>query len=337
MLSLEDKKLLDLLQKKFPLVPRPFAVLAEQAGLSEETVLKKVAEWQQAGVVRRLGPVFDSKRLGYQSLLVALACPKSELERVSAIINAYPGVTHNYLREVEDGWPLRYNLWFTMTGASAQEVEENLTEIAKLTGQDDLLRLPAHTLYKIRVQFDLLGNQGQQAVESKFTPPPNPGPATLTQQDWALIEAFQEELAPITEPFQPIAAAAGLESAELLDRVKELQKNGVIRRFGATLKHYAVGFGSNAMGVWAVPKDRENEVGQIMASFSAVSHCYARSTYAQWPFNLYTMLHSDSREGCRKIAAEIAEATGVSDYHLLFTVQELKKERMNYRAPRRHN
>ncbi len=337
-LSAADKQLLDRLQRSFPLVERPFAALAEQAGLSEAEVIQKVGTWQVSGLVRRLGPVFDSKSIGYQSLLVAAACPEADLEQVVKTINSYEGVTHNYLREATDGFKLRYNLWFTMTAATQAEVEANLAEIQAVTGITDLLPLPAHRLYKIKVQFDLEGAEsGLRDAFDQTLDQRAPGPVALTAEDWQLIEAFQTELAAESNPFAPFAAKLNVTTDTLLRRLQELLDSGVIRRFGATLKHYAVGLNSNAMGVWAVPPEREDEVGRIMATFKAVSHCYARPTYDEWPYNLYTMIHASSRQECAQIAAEIAKATQISDYHLLYTVKELKKKRMVYRAPRRNS
>lgn len=339
-LSPQDKRLLDLLQKEFPLVPQPFAVLGERVGLAESEVVAKVGRWQEAGVLRRLGPVFDSKKIGYKSLLAAMACPAQRLKEVSEIINAYPGVTHNYLREAGDDWDLRYNLWFTMTGATDQEVQANLAEIVVQTGISDLLPMPAHTLYKIKVQFDLEGESGsRREAPGKHKKQSKAGETLvpLTSEDWRLIEAYQGELKAEIEPFASIAQVLGLEVGELLIRTRILLDKGVIRRFGATLKHYSVGYGANAMGVWAVPAAKEDEAVEIMATFKAVSHCYARSTYPQWPYNLYTMIHGSSRQDCAEIAGEISAVTGITDYHLLFTVQELKKERMIYSAPRRNS
>ncbi|MBO8126297.1 MAG: Lrp/AsnC family transcriptional regulator [Firmicutes bacterium] len=335
-LTRQEREILNILQKEFPLVERPFAQVAERVGISEADLLAKIARWRESGLLRRLGPVFDSKRIGYKSLLVAVAVPEEELAETTAVINAYPGVTHNYLRETLDGWPLRYNLWFTMTGATSSEVEENLNGIKEKTGNSDLLPLPAHRLYKIKVQFFLGAERGALREEGGYRPPKREArPVELSPADWRLIEAFQNELEPVPEPFAPVAASCDLSPAELLEQIKTLLAKGVIRRFGATLKHYAVGYGSNAMGVWAVPAEREEEVGKIMASFKAVSHCYARTTYPQWPYNLYTMLHAGSMEELKEIAAEISQATGITDYHLLHTVKEFKKIRMVYRAPRR--
>src|SRR5690606_21197727 len=155
-----------------------------------------------------------------------------------------------------DGFELRYNLWFTLTAPTQAGVEATLAEIKAKTGITDLLPLPARRAYKIEVQFDLEGADaalrdapGQSQAQHAA------GPVALSEQDWQLIEAFQTELAAETSPFAPFAAKLNLSIETLLQRLQELIAAGVIRRFGATLKHYAVGLSANAMGVWAVPAE----------------------------------------------------------------------------------
>jgi DNA-binding Lrp family transcriptional regulator len=112
---------------------------------------------------------------------------------------------------------------------------------------------------------------------------------------------------------------------EVLERLSRLIEVEVIRRFSATIGHRALGIVANAMIVWRVPPEDVERVGGIMASFDEVTHCYERPSVPDWPYNLYTVVHSPSRDECRRVAAEISSKTGVEDYQVLFSEREFKK------------
>jgi len=144
-----DKQLLHLIQSNFPVVQRPYEAIGQQLGISEQEVLERIALLQQAGIIRRLGGLFDSRKLGYTGTLCALQVPKADIDRVAQIINSYPGITHNYLRNH------RYNMWFTLLAPSEQHINEILTEIKQKTSLTELLNLPAVSIFKVRVNFNL--------------------------------------------------------------------------------------------------------------------------------------------------------------------------------------
>lgn len=152
----------------------------------------------------------------------------------------------------------------------------------------------------------------------------------MNKLDRALVRELQEGLPLVKRPFLAIAQKLGMSEAEVLARVRELIERGVIRRFGAAVRHQDLGYVANAMVVWRVPDERVPEVGRIMASFPEVTHCYERARAPGWPYNLYVVLHGRTEEQCREAAARIAEAAGVSDYQLLFSTAELKKSSMKY-------
>lgn len=134
-------------------------------------------------------------------------------------------------------------------------------------------------------------------------------------------------------PYRAIAEKINITEAELLERLKDLSRRGVIRRFGATLRHQRAGFSANAMVAWKVDENRIQEVGQKMATFDQVSHCYQRNPTPDWPYNLYTMVHADSEQACQETARKMSRATSVQDYTLLFSREELKKTSMVYFPP----
>lgn len=143
--------------------------------------------------------------------------------------------------------------------------------------------------------------------------------------DILLLKSSQDGIPLAPEPFKQIAAELGLTEDEVLSRLNNLIKEGVIRRFGASIGHRAIGITANAMCTWSVPDEKVEEVGAIMAGFPEVTHCYERPRYPDWNYNLFTMIHAYSREECEKIAKEISIATGIKDYSILFSEKEFKK------------
>ena len=152
----------------------------------------------------------------------------------------------------------------------------------------------------------------------------------LTELDKKIIASIQEDLAVAERPYLSIAQNLGISEEQLLDKLKDLCKREVIRRFGATLRHQRTGFTANAMVAWKVDEDRIEAVGQKMAAFQQVSHCYRRNPSREWPYNLYTMVHASDERSCQQTARKMSEATSVKDYALLFSREELKKTSMVY-------
>ena len=152
----------------------------------------------------------------------------------------------------------------------------------------------------------------------------------LTELEKKIIASVQEDMAVTDRPYIKIAQDLGISETELLENLKDLCDRRVIRRFGATLRHQRTGFTANAMVAWKVDEDRIEEVGQKMASFRQVSHCYRRNPTEEWPYNLYTMVHASDEPSCHATARKMSSATSVKDYSLLFSREELKKTSMVY-------
>lgn len=155
-------------------------------------------------------------------------------------------------------------------------------------------------------------------------------PEILSELEKQVIAAIQGDMPIIDQPYLEIAESLGIAEDLLLDTLRDLVARGIIRRFGATLRHQKSGYQSNAMVAWRVDEARIEDVGGTMASFQAVSHCYRRDPTPQWPYNLYTMVHGKSEADCRQSALEMSEKSGVGDYALLFSKRELKKTSMQY-------
>lgn len=150
------------------------------------------------------------------------------------------------------------------------------------------------------------------------------------ETDKGLIRQLQGDIPLMERPFMEIAEKMGISESELIQRARLFKEKGYIRRFGATLRHRQAGFSANGMGVWIVPEGDRERIGKIMATFKEVTHCYERPSFEGWPFNLFTMIHGQSKEECFEVAERISEATGITDYKLLFSSREFKKTSMQY-------
>jgi DNA-binding Lrp family transcriptional regulator len=145
-----------------------------------------------------------------------------------------------------------------------------------------------------------------------------------------IIALVQGDMPVEKNPYRVIAEKVGTDEETVLSVLRDLNARGIIRRFGATLRHQKTGFTANAMVAWCVDEDRVEDVGQLMASFDQVSHCYRRNPAKHWPYNIYTMVHAADESSCREIVASISEKTAVENYEILFSRKELKKTSMQY-------
>jgi len=152
----------------------------------------------------------------------------------------------------------------------------------------------------------------------------------LTDLEKKVITSIQGDIPIVSRPYLMLAEAIGIPEKTFIEVLESLTERGVIRRFGATLRHQKSGYQANAMTAWQVAEDRIEAVGEIMASFRAVSHCYRRDPADGWPYNLYTMIHGKDEAECRATAREMSEKTGEKTYKLLFSRRELKKVSMAY-------
>jgi DNA-binding Lrp family transcriptional regulator len=317
-----DRTLLEQLQAGFPLVPQPFVELGESLGLSEDDVLARVRRLKDGGIIRQIGAIFDTRRLGYQSTLVAFHAKEGSLEAVAARITAHPGVSHNYAR------PHHYNLWFTLAVPPGQAVEDEIRRLAQQTGVDDWLNLPALRVFKLRTHFRLDGD-GDQVADAGSG-------ATLQSREFVpadipFVRALQQDLPLVSHPFAGTAALLGLSEKGLLDKARDLKAAGIMRRFSAVLRHRRVGYAANGMACWVVPESRREAVGRLAAGYAQVSHCYQRPAYPpRWPYSLFTMVHGKTEGEVESVIAEISRQTGLDRFQVLYSTREFKKERIRY-------
>ena len=321
-----DKQLLNLMQGRFPLVERPFAAVAEAAGLPEPEVLQRVERLLDKRIIREITPIFDTRALGYQSMLVAAKVDPAYPHRAAQVINAHPGVTHNYLRNHE------FNLWFTIAVEpdSRLGLHGTLDVMAERTGAESIRQLPTIKLFKIRMDLEMEKGTDALAAAGEAAEPLELDPIVVTDEDIATIRATQGPMAVQPAAYAPAAERLGVTEEEVLRRLRSLQERGGLRRVAAILYHRRAGFSANGMGVWAVPEDEILETGKRMAAFRGISHCYQRPTYADWPYSVFTMAHGRSKEECDAILDSIADQTGIGERATLYSSTEYKKVRMLY-------
>ena len=321
-----DKKLLNLMQGSFALTQRPFAHVAGLAGLTEEDVMTRVQRLLDKRIIREITPIFDTRALGYKSMLVAAKVDAEHPHRAAKVINSHPGVTHNYLRNHD------FNLWFTIAVEphSRLGLDGTLDALAAETGAQSIRQLPTLKLFKIRMDLEM--EQGTDALASagEAVEPRELEPIELSDEDIATIRATQGPMPVVPEPYAPAAERLGATQAEVLRRLESLRERDALRRVAAILFHRRAGFSANGMGVWKVPEADVLETGKRMAAFRGVSHCYQRPTYADWPYSVFTMAHGRSKEECDAILDSIAAATGITERATLYSSTEFKKIRMLY-------
>ena len=319
-----DKKILNEIQWVFPLAERPFLELSKHYDLSEEEIIHRIIHLKQIGLIRQINAIFDTRRLGYKSALIAFAVYPDKLDYVAGEVNKHPGVSHNYERNHE------FNMWFTLAVPPHADMKIDLDKMASLDGVIKYRLLPTVKLYKIGVRLDMVNNDPQKPEPTEEVKNLNPEKFSLGDHDKDFIRQLQKDLKIIPEPFKEMSEDLGITTSELFTKAKEYERIGVMRRYAAILRHRDAGFSANGMIVWKVPEAKIDETGFKLAAFPQVSHCYRRPVYPDWPFNLFSMVHARTTEAAEKMAIEMSRHIGVKDYTILFSSREFKKERVKY-------
>jgi len=317
-----DRRLLNLMQKDVPLVTRPFAEIGERLGMGEDEVLSRARRLKEGEIIRQISAIFDSRRLGYSSTLVAMDIPEEAIEESAGRISEHPGVSHNYKRDNP------FNLWFTLTLPPDSDLEAEVQRLAEEAKARRARILPALRLFKIGVELDL--EQGTNAAEKRqLTKEP---PTSFSEEDLTYVRVLQQDLPLEPLPFRAWAESLGVSEEEMFARAKDLEESGVMRRFAAVLRHQKAGFTANGMICWRIPEEKLPDLGYRLAAYPQVSHCYQRPVYPDWPYSVFSMVHALSREKCEEIARQMSEEIGISDYAILYSTKEYKKERVKYYA-----
>jgi len=324
-----DKALLTEVQKQFPVDHRPFHLLGEKLGISEQECLDRVGRLKAIKVLRQLSAIFDTRTLGYHSTLAAMKVDPERVDEAAEVVNQHPGVSHNYKRNDP------FNIWFTVAVPPSDSIEQVVQILHALAKAEETIILPTLRLYKIGVKLDLTGQEAalenqediyneQRRMAAK---PP------LTEEDIRCIRIVQEDLPLIEMPYAVWAEQAQISEEALFEWLRRMEHLGYMRRFAAILHHRNAGFLANAMVVWQVPPEEVDAVGERMALFREVSHCYRRPVYAHWPYPLFTMIHAATHSACMDVVARIEARVGPFPHKNLFSTKEYKKTRVKYFTP----
>jgi len=319
-----DTEILNEIQWTFPLVSKPFDEIAKKFEISPDEVKEKLIQLKRKGVLRQLSAIFDTRKLGYTSSLVAMEIEPDKLEHVAHQINKHPGVSHNYEREHE------FNLWFTLAVPPGTDLEKELEKFSKLDGIKKTRMLPTLQLFKIGVKLDMVDDkkhdvkpseEKKKVTDVKFVP---------TEEDKEFIRQLQKDMEIVDRPIQKAAKNLGMTEEQVFEKLHHYEEIGVMRRYAAILRHREAGFTANGMIVWKVPEGRIAEVGNRLGAFPQVSHCYERPVYPDWPYNVFSMIHCKSFDEAGEVAGQIQKQIDVDEYKILFSAKEFKKTRVEY-------
>ncbi len=319
------QEILSRIQKKFPLVAKPFKVIADELGMSEDEVLAILQVEKKNNIIRQTSAIFDTKRLGYKSSLVAFKIAQEKIDDAVKIINSHPGISHNYERNHD------FNIWFTLAVApdSKLGLEKTLEILAKLTGAQDYIMLPTLKLFKISVKLNTTGKDDKKEKVNKV----KHTEIELSPLHHQIIKRAQYDIEMVSEPFKKIIKELDIDYETFFNILIELQEAGIMRRFASILNHRKAGFNANAMVVWDVDETNGESIGEKAAAFSAVSHCYLRPKYDNWSYNLFTMVHGKTTQETNGIIEEMAKEIESKSHMPLYSSREFKKVRIEYFTP----
>jgi siroheme decarboxylase len=318
-----DRELLGALQGEIPLVSTPYAFLGQTLDMSEKEVIKRTERLKRDGVVRQVAAHFDARSLGYRSCLVAARVSPAHIDDAAAAINAHPGVTQNYRRNND------FNLWFTLYVSPQSKIglDKTVDVLGREADCDIVRELPTLKLYK-SASGDAEHHSSEHHGEGghgEYTP--------LTPSEIECVRLLQHDLPLQPRPFDVLARSSGISADELLATARTLHKRGQMRRFSASVAARKPGFLASAMGVWAVPSESVDDYAAKLSQHRAVSHCYLRPVYDDWPYNLYTTVHARSVDECESVINDLAIDTGIARKQALFPMKEYKKVRASFFAP----
>lgn len=325
------QRLLNDYQREFPLSPEPFETIARELNTCTGNLLEQLRTLQDSGVVSRVGAVFRPNTIG-ASTLAAMAVPPAELERIAALVNDFEQVNHNYAREHH------YNLWFVVTAPDRQHVEITLDAIRRRSSYA-VMSLPLVRDYHIdlgfHLRFDRPANMTDGLATAQVaTSPPSVAPAAGSAED--LIDAIQHGLPLVPRPYRALAERIGCTESEVIDQLRDLLEQGIIKRMGVVVRHHELGYSANAMVVWDVPDAQVDRFGARLGDQDCVTLCYQRPRrLPDWRYNLFCMVHGRDRGDVLDCIGRMAAALALCDmpHAVLFSGRRFRQRGARYRIP----
>ncbi|UPM43212.1 siroheme decarboxylase subunit beta [Halocatena salina] len=330
-----DRAIINGFQGGFPVTARPFEAAADALGdrsidVTANELLDRIRTLSEEGVLTRFGPLINAEAIGGTATLVAMHAPEERFEEIVRQVNDHREIAHNYEREHP-----HLNMWFVVSVADADRVENVLDTIESETGQPTY-NMPKQREFRVEAKFPIDGPLRDTGLDlSELGPAPDPISAEqtgLTPAERVLLREIQDGL-PLTQtPYADVGRAIDQPLDWTLETIARFNERGQIRRIGVIPNHYALGYTENGMTVWNVPDDLVEAVGPEIASLEYVTHCYERPRHEDvWPYNFFAMTHgrtdAESDRRIRAIRDRMAEFWDVDadQWDTLFSTSVLKK------------
>jgi len=330
-----DRAILNAYQGGFPVVADPYEPAAAALGergvdVSGAELHERLAAMDDEGVLTRFGALINAEAIGGTATLVAMHAPEDRFDEVTEQVNAHAEVAHNYEREHP-----HLNMWFVVSVADEDRVAEVLAEIEDETGQETY-NLPKQREFHVGAKFPVEGplEDSDDGIDlSHLGPDVEPEARdSLTPRERDLVVEIQGGLPTTRTPYEDVADALDEDVEWVLETIKRFDREGKVRRVGVIPNHYSLGYSENGMTVWNVPDEVVDDVGEEIAAFDFVTHCYRRPRHeGVWPYNFFAMTHGRSEaesearvEHVRETMAEHWDVTD-EDWDTLFSTGILKK------------
>jgi len=311
-----DEKIINNYQRNLPITENSFDVIADDLQIPIDTLLDRIKNLKEHGVISRIGAVFRPNTIGV-STLAAMAVPKDKITKIAKIINKFTEVNHNYQREH------RYNLWFVITADSQTNLNKTIDDIKKKTVHS-MLVLPMLKEYHIDLGFDLKHNQAKNINTIQETKK-----IKLNDVQKISIQAIQQGLPIKKKPFKALAKNFNIDEIVLINTLLELQQLYIIRRFGVIIRHHELGYKHNAMWVLNIQDNKVDGVGKKLAKIENVNLCYLRPRISpDWNYNLFCMVHGKNRQNVINLINKIATDYNLNmqDSQILFSTHRFKQK-----------
>lgn len=318
-----DFSLLNNYQRDFPLCPVPFARIAEELDVLENTVLERYGVLRQSGFVSRIGAVFAPNTVGV-STLAALSVPPHRLHSVAQQVSFFPEVNHNYEREHA------FNLWFVVTSSSPERLQEVIARI-EAACELSVLQLPLEEAFHIDLGFHL--EKGHPHTPRKRHHPAASFDFVLDTSGQALVNALQGGITLVSNPYQLLAQQTGYSASWVLDTLNRWVQQGIIKRFGVVVRHHELGFTANAMLVHAIPDELVSDLGHRIGTYPGITLCYRRPRREPlWHYNLFCMVHGQDRATVLQKIDALRAHFGLEQYAhaVLFSTTRYKQQGAYY-------
>jgi DNA-binding Lrp family transcriptional regulator len=317
--NIHNDELLPLVRQldDFPVVREPWKHIAKQCSCSIPEALNRVTKLREDEYFRHFHGLFSSGKLGYESTLIGCFVETDQLDSIAEKISNCPFVSHNFHRENPT-----LNLWFTLTCPKAgPTIDETLAE---LSGQTGLTLKRFDTLQHYKISFSSLF--GVRNETEDMTPQKTLSTEKLIQ----LIIALQQELPLVEKPFEAIGRILDVSEDQVLDGIRWLKFRKILRRIGPVWKLDHFGIKQNVMCAWNTSESCIDSLASIISKHPRVSHCYHRTDYPDWNWNLYSVIHGESRQECERFINDISEEFGERNVLPLWTIKEYKQTPVRY-------